>query len=99
MGKRESKIAKGRTRKSKVFSGAKEKTSGGLTKAMLMKNKDGNIVSRKAHAHAKTHFAKWHEAMRKARKELNITGCVYLNSPGMGKTFYKRAKEIYSSQK
>merc|ERR1712032_510045 len=43
-----SKIARGKRAKAVVFRGSKEKTSGGLTKSLLFKNKGGKIVSKKA---------------------------------------------------
>merc|ERR1711924_552902 len=45
--KRATKIAHGVMAKSVVLRGGKEKTAGGLTKAMLMKNKRGKAVSKK----------------------------------------------------
>ena len=48
-----SKIAKGRYRKAVVFRGGKEKTSGGMTKSDLIKNRNGKIVSKKASAAGK----------------------------------------------
>ena len=52
--KRVSKFAKGRFAKSVVFRGTKTATTGGLTKANLMKNKNGKIVSKKANANGPT---------------------------------------------
>merc|ERR1739838_753953 len=43
-------IAKGKRAKSSVFRGTKVKTSGGLKKADLKKNKAGHVVSRKRSA-------------------------------------------------
>merc|ERR1739847_74018 len=51
--KRVSKIAKGRGAKARVFRGQKAKTSGGLSKSSLMRNKDGRVVSKKMHAQGK----------------------------------------------
>merc|ERR1712050_241815 len=67
-----SKIAKGKRAKASVFRGRKEKTTGGLTKATLMKSKTGKIVSKKQSAAAKRNFAtsalkKWCDACKKAR--------------------------------
>merc|ERR1712098_649799 len=45
--KRVSKVAKGRGAKARVFRGLKEKTSTGLTKSALVKNKVGRVVSKK----------------------------------------------------
>merc|ERR1711963_1000943 len=68
-----SKIAKGKRAKSSVFRGTKVKTSGGLKKTDLKKNKNGKVVSVKASAASKKRFAKskafkWSEAVGKARK-------------------------------
>merc|ERR1711964_967631 len=51
-----SKVAKGKRAKSSVFKGTKVKTSGGLSKADLVKSKTGKIVSKKASARAKKNF-------------------------------------------
>merc|ERR1719282_2277567 len=75
--KRVSVIAKGKRARTSVFNGNKEKTQTGLTKAMLQKNKDGKIVSKKQSANAKKRFASsrlkaWSDATKAARKALNI---------------------------
>merc|ERR1719491_2572771 len=77
--KKVSKIARGKYAKAAVLRGSKEKTSAGLTKDSLMKNRMGKVVSRKASAVAKKRFAagplkKWCEAVKQARKELKIVG-------------------------
>merc|ERR1719401_3209849 len=77
-------VAKGSRAKSSVFSGRKQKTSGGLTKDGLTKNKFGKVVSKKASARAKRAYASskikaWAEAVRAARKALGITGFVAIN--------------------
>merc|ERR1712167_77690 len=67
MGKAVSKIGS----KRRVFSGTKEKTAGGLTKADLVKAKSGKIVSKKRLAAAKkayAHIKGWTIAVQKARK-------------------------------
>mmetsp|Transcript_11515 Transcript_11515/g.21618 ORF Transcript_11515/g.21618 Transcript_11515/m.21618 type:complete len:102 (-) Transcript_11515:227-532(-) len=96
-------IATGKYKKAVVFRGSKAKTSGGLTKADLKKNKNGKIVSKKASARAKSLYkdtiGPWVKAVSVAKKELGITGCVYVNSPGQGRTLYKKAKEIYACLK
>merc|ERR1719266_953053 len=73
-----SKIARGKRGKASVFRGTKVKTSGGLTKDSLIKNKRGKIVSKAASAAAKKKlpagFQAYFEATRKARKELGVTG-------------------------
>merc|ERR1739847_231660 len=77
--KKVSVIAKGKRAKLAVFSGKKAKTSGGLTKATLTKNKSGKIVSKALSAGSKKRFAqsalkKWCDATRQARKQLGIKG-------------------------
>merc|ERR1712096_354290 len=75
--KRVSKFAKGRFANSVVFRGTKTATSGGLTKANLMKNKNGKIVSKKANANGKKAYARikgWTVAVQKARRVLGVKG-------------------------
>merc|ERR1712241_373303 len=55
--KRVSIIAKGKRAKAAVFRGSKVKTSGGMTKDKLTKNKFGKIVSKAASARGKRNFA------------------------------------------
>merc|ERR1711920_1136088 len=79
--KRVSKIAKGKMARAVVFRGSKEKTSGGMTKASLTKNKNGKIVSRAASQRSKKAYAnsgikKWADAVKQARKALNRQGVV-----------------------
>merc|ERR1711907_872726 len=92
-----SKIAKGKYRKAVVFRGSKEKTSGGLTKSDLIKNKAGKIVSKKMSAAAKKRFSRtfkgWLDAVQKARKELGVKGFVAIKK---GSELYKKAKEFYN---
>ena len=63
MKKRVSKVAKGKRAKNSVFRGTKEKTSGGLKKSNLKKNKRGKVVSAKMSANASRRngqrFTKW----------------------------------------
>merc|ERR1711975_72096 len=73
------KIAKGKRAKSSVFRGTKSKTSGGLTKDKLIKNKRGKVVSKAASAAAKkrsSHFVAWAKAVATARKELGLKGFI-----------------------
>merc|ERR1719335_1160183 len=70
-------IAKGKRGKSSVFKGTKVKTSGGLKKSDLTKNKNGKIVSKKSSAAGKKAFkniSKWANATKQARKALGIKG-------------------------
>merc|ERR1719367_2613677 len=98
--KRVSVIAKGKLARSTVFRGTKEKTKTGMTKAMLIKNKNGKIVSKKASAHAKKMYAtsgakKWAEALRAARKALNIKGFVAIGGKtAQGKALYAKTKAL-----
>merc|ERR1712050_757440 len=98
--KRVSKIAKGKLARAVVFRGRKEKTSGGMTKAKLIKNKDGKIVSKAASARAKKAYASsgikaWADAVKKARKALNLTGFVTIGGKSAtGKVLYAKAKAL-----
>merc|ERR1712113_697661 len=95
-----SKIAKGKRAKSSVFRGTKEKTTGGLTKATLTKNKSGKVVSKAASAASKRKFAtsalkKWCDAVKKARKELGIKKfCPVGGKTAQGKALYAKVKSI-----
>merc|ERR1719210_3121142 len=100
--KRVSKIAKGKLARAIVFRGSKEKTSSGMTKANLIKNKNGKIVSKAASARAKKAFANsgikaWADAVKKARKALNLTGFVAIGGKSAtGKALYAKAKALMS---
>merc|ERR1719159_2257403 len=85
--KRVSKIAKGRFARALVLRGKKEKTVGGLTSTMLIKNKYGKIVSKKASAAAKKN--KWAQAIKSARNELKLKGFVPIKK---GAPLYLKAK-------
>merc|ERR1712194_941306 len=85
-------IAKGKMAKAMVMRGSKEKTSGGLKKDSLRKNKGGKIVSKKASDGAKKRYAgsafqKWTKACQAPRKELGLKGMVIMG----GKTAQGRA--------
>merc|ERR1711959_311969 len=72
-----SKIAKSKNAKAVVFHGTKEKTLSGLTKADLIKNKNGKIVSKKKLAAGKkayAHIKGWTVAVQKARKAFGCQG-------------------------
>ena len=95
--KRVSKFAKGKMAKSVVFRGTKTATVGGLTKANLMKNKNGKIVSRKASANGKKAYARikgWTVAVTKARKFLGVKGFVAVKK---GTPLYAKAKEFFGN--
>merc|ERR1719491_1300240 len=94
-----SKVARGKYRKALVFRGSKQKTSGGLTKESLIKNKHGRIVNKAASARAKKTmspaFQAFGEATKKARKELGITGfCPVGGKTAHGKVLYAKVKSI-----
>merc|ERR1712134_4246 len=87
-----SKISKGKRARAVVFHGTKEKTYTGLTKADLIKNKRGKIVSKKASLLGKknNYIKGWVTAVAKARKALGLKGFVAIKK---GSAFYKKAKE------
>ena len=93
--KRVSKIAMGKLSRAVVFRGNKERTTGGLKKTDLMKNKRGKIVSRKQNARGKKSYAAikgWTMAVQKARKLLKVKGFVAVRK---GTPLYTKAKEFY----
>merc|ERR1712047_93916 len=96
--KRVSKIAKGRMAKALVFRGSKSKTSGGLQKDSLMKNKRGKVVSKRASANGKMRFRAieaWVESVMEARKALQVSGFVAINGKSLqGKALYVKSKAL-----
>merc|ERR1712181_145987 len=100
MAMKKSIIAKGRGAKARVFRGLKAKTVGGLTKANLIKNKAGKIMSKKASLRAKSSkggkaILKWAAACKQARKQLGLKGFVACKK---GSKFYTTVKAIYSKK-
>merc|ERR1712179_789783 len=97
-GKKMSKIARGRYAKSTVLKGNKTKTSGGLTREQLMKNKRGKVVSKKAAAHGKRAFVQiqdWVSSVVAARKALQVSGFVAINGKSLqGKALYVKSKAL-----
>merc|ERR1712079_110072 len=93
-------IAKGKMARAVVFRGTKEKTRTGLTKTMLVKNKAGKIVSKKASGYAKKRFAtsgakKWSDAVKAARKALNMKGLIPCGGQtAQGKALYAKTKAL-----
>merc|ERR1719399_343573 len=90
-----SKIAKGKLAKLVVFRGNKAKTTGGLSKSELIKNKHGRVVSKKQSANGKKAYANikgWTVAVQKARKALGVKGFVAVKK---GTPLYKKAKELF----
>merc|ERR1712173_202768 len=84
-----------------VFAGKRLKTRNGDTKNMLMKNKRGKIVTKKAHKAAMKKYkanglSKWTEACMKARKKLGIVG---FKAVKKGTAYYSEARKIYNSSK
>merc|ERR1719352_213186 len=93
-----SKIAKGRFAKALVLRGSKEKTTGGLKKDDLIKNKRGKVVSKRRSANGKRRFSNieaWVEAYMTARKQLQVKGFCAINGKTLqGKAIYVKAKAI-----
>merc|ERR1719226_253321 len=78
-----------------VLKGSKEKTSGGLKKSDLMKNKAGKVVSKKSSAAGKKAYGAikgWTAAVQKARKQLGVKGFVAIKK---GSPLYNAAKALY----
>merc|ERR1712187_468002 len=98
--KKVSVIARGRGARARVLSGKKQKSGTGLTKDKLMRNKAGKVVSKKASAHGKKQWLKnglkaWADAVKKARKELGLTGFVAIGGKSAaGKALYAKAKSL-----
>merc|ERR1712187_469837 len=95
-----SKVAKGKRAKSTVFRGSKEKTSGGLKKSDLIRNKRGKVVSKKASAAAKKRrgapiIAKWGAATKKARVAMGIKGfCPVGGKTAQGKALLAKVRSF-----
>merc|ERR1711957_263135 len=96
-------IAKGKRAKAMVLRGSKEKTSGGLKKDNLRKNKGGKIVSKKASDRAKKAYAgsalqKWAKACQAARKELGLKGFQPVGGKtAQGRALYAKTKALYKA--
>merc|ERR1712190_528879 len=103
MKSRKSNIARGIMAKSLVLKGQRVKTSGGLTKDALIKNRAGKVVTKKKSSLARRRWAtsalkKWCDAVKVARKALNITGFVAVTGKtAQGKALYAKAKTLYSA--
>merc|ERR1712202_23064 len=99
--KRVSKIARGKRARSAVFRGFKEKTVGGLTKSLLVKNKFGKVVSKKASDRAKRTYKKngmfkWIVAVQHARKTLGVKGfCAVGGKSPIGIRLLAKARSLY----
>merc|ERR1712086_898289 len=96
--KKVTKIARGRMAKALVFRGSREKTSGGLTRDSLMKNKRGKIVSKRSSANGKRRYKNvetWTEAFMQARDMLRVDGFHALNGNTLqGKALYYKTKAL-----
>merc|ERR1712007_47485 len=87
------KISK-RTAVNRVFAGKLNRTKGGLTKAGLVKNKSGRVVSKKLSARGKA--SKWIKAVTAARKALGVKGfCVIGGKAAKGQALLKKARSLY----
>merc|ERR1711879_499498 len=84
--------------KSQVFRGTRLKTkSSGQTKADLMKNKRGKIISKKMHKrglklYKRNGIEKWTKALMQARKNLGVKGFVACKK---GSKLYKETMKLY----
>merc|ERR1719327_2502874 len=100
--KKVSKVAKGRFAKAVVLRGGKQKTSGGLTRELLMKNKRGKVVSKKSAAAGKRAYKNiqdWVSSVVAARKALQVTGFVAINGKSLqGKALYVKSKALRESR-
>ena len=90
-------IARNKYAKRTVFNGNKTKTTGGLTKAHLMKNKNGKVVSKKASANGKKgKSAKWANALKAARKAMGIKGFQAIGGKSAkGQALLKKTRSLY----
>ena len=100
MKKRVSKVAKGKRQKSSVFRGTKEKTSGGLKKTDLIRNKRGKVVSRKQSTRSRTSkggrvIARWGVQTKQARRQLGIKGfCPVGGKTAQGQKLLRQVRSI-----
>jgi len=96
------KIAKGTMARAMVLRGRRTKTTGGLTRNALTKNKRGKIVSKRASTRGKQmykHIKAWTECVTEARKLLRVKGFVVINGKtSQGKALYTKAKQIYAER-
>merc|ERR1719356_2227689 len=92
----------GRFAKALVLRGAREKTTGGLTKDALTRNKRGKIVSKRASACGKRRFKNievWVESVVAARKALQMQGFVAINGKTVqGKALYVKSKALCAAR-
>merc|ERR1711957_814633 len=97
-------IAKGKMAKAMVLRGFKEKTSGGLKKESLKKNKSGKIVSKKRSDRGRKNYAgsalqKWAKACQVARKELGLKGFQPVGGKtAQGRALHAKTKALYKAK-
>merc|ERR1712154_247698 len=83
-----------------VFRGSRQKVkTTGQTKADLMKNKRGKVISKKAHAHGKKIYKKngiqkWTKSFMQARKNLGLSGFTPCKK---GSKLYKETMRLYKN--
>ena len=93
-------VAKGRGAKARVFRGTKARTSGGLKKGDLKRNKRGRVVSAKASARAMKSkggrvISAWGKATKQARAALRIKGfCPVGGKTAQGKALLAKVRSI-----
>merc|ERR1711918_279947 len=90
MKKKAMKKLKAFTQKRYAFTGKLSKTASGLTKADLVKNKHGKVVSKKMSLRGSK--SPWIAAVQKARAALKIKGFSAIKK---GSPLYTKAKEFY----
>merc|ERR1711865_843564 len=92
-----SQIGKGRMAKSMVFKGSKAKTTGGLTKDKLIKNKNGKVVAKSRSLNAKKgKSAAWARALVQARKALGVKGFLAMGGKSReGQALLKKVRSLY----
>merc|ERR1712173_455608 len=84
--------------RAQVFRGTRQKVkTTGQTKNDLMKNRNGKVVSKKAHkagmkAYKRNGLSAWTKAFMQARKNLGIKGFMACKK---GTKFYKEAMRLY----
>mmetsp|Transcript_29737 Transcript_29737/g.68967 ORF Transcript_29737/g.68967 Transcript_29737/m.68967 type:complete len:124 (-) Transcript_29737:70-441(-) len=92
--------ARARGAKASVFAGRRTKTSGGLRKEHLVKNKEGRVVAKSLSKAAAARWNKnpmraWVEATRQARQALGIKGFVPIGGvSATGRALYAKAKQL-----
>merc|ERR1719330_361006 len=90
-------IGRGRLAKSQVFKGRKTRTSGGLKKSDLKRNKNGKIVSiKKSNFAKKSKIGKWATAVVAARQSLNVKGfCAVGGKTKQGQQLLAKVRSLY----